>query len=74
MAKEVKRATKKAAATRPLGIVRPTPAKDAPCRRPSDEQIRLRAYQIFLARDGAPGDAFSDWTQAERELMEELAR
>jgi hypothetical protein len=73
MAKEVKRAAK-AATIRPPSIVRPTPAREASRRRPTDEQIRLRAYQIFLARDGAPGDEFSDWTQAERELTEELAK
>ncbi len=74
MAKEAKRATKKVAAIRPPTIVRPTPAKEASCRRPTDEQIRLRAHQIFLARNGAPGDELSDWTQAERELLEELAK
>jgi Protein of unknown function (DUF2934) len=38
---------------------------------PTQEQIALRAYQIYLARNGAPGDAFEDWTRAERELVEE---
>lgn len=32
------------------------------------EHIRLRAYEIYEARNGAPGDAVSDWAQAEREL------
>lgn len=35
---------------------------------PTDEQIRRRAYEIFLARNGGPGDALTDWVQAEREL------
>jgi len=30
--------------------------------------IRCRAYEIFLGRNGGPGDAVSDWVQAEREL------
>lgn len=30
--------------------------------------IRRRAYEIFLARDGGPGDHVSDWLQAEQEL------
>jgi hypothetical protein len=30
----------------------------------------LRAYQIFLERGGAPGNALEDWTRAERELLE----
>ncbi len=32
------------------------------------DRIRVRAYEIYQARDGAPGDAESDWAQAEREL------
>ncbi|NLG44245.1 MAG: DUF2934 domain-containing protein [Phycisphaerae bacterium] len=38
----------------------------------SDDQVRNRAYQIFLRRNGAPGDQFGDWVLAERELMTEL--
>jgi hypothetical protein len=30
--------------------------------------IRRRAYEIFLARNGGPGDHVSDWIQAEQEL------
>ncbi|MGB2985347.1 MAG: DUF2934 domain-containing protein [Phycisphaerae bacterium] len=33
-----------------------------------EERIRTRAYEIHLARAGSPGDAQSDWLQAEREL------
>lgn len=32
------------------------------------EQIRKRAYELYLARDGAPGDALQDWVQAEAEI------
>lgn len=32
--------------------------------------IRKRAYELFLARNGGPGDAASDWCRAERELRE----
>jgi Protein of unknown function (DUF2934) len=35
---------------------------------PSEEQIRLRAYEIYAARAGREGDAVSDWLTAEREL------
>lgn len=38
--------------------------------RPTTEEIALRAYQIYLERAGAPGNALEDWTRAERELME----
>ncbi|MCC6659855.1 MAG: DUF2934 domain-containing protein [Phycisphaerales bacterium] len=30
--------------------------------------VRRRAYAIFEARRGGPGDHLSDWLQAEREL------
>jgi hypothetical protein len=32
------------------------------------EQIRRRAYEIYLERDGFPGNELDDWLQAEREL------
>jgi hypothetical protein len=47
-----------------------TAAKSAPLT-PSDEEIRRRAYEIFLARNGGPGDALDDWIRAERELRAE---
>jgi len=36
--------------------------------KPSCEEIRLRAYEIYLERSGLPGDELDDWLQAEREL------
>jgi len=41
-----------------------TPAHHAP----SHEEIRGRAYEIYLERDGLPGDELDDWLRAEREL------
>ncbi len=35
---------------------------------PSQEEIRRRAYEIYLERDGLPGDELDDWLRAEREL------
>jgi hypothetical protein len=32
------------------------------------EQIRRRAYEIYLERDGFPGNELDDWLRAEREL------
>ena len=32
------------------------------------EQIAHRAYELFLARGGGPGQADADWFQAEREF------
>ena len=39
-------------------------------RQPTHEEIAPRAYQIYLERGSTPGNAFEDWTQAERELVE----
>jgi hypothetical protein len=36
---------------------------------PSREEIRRRAYEIYLERNGLPGDALDDWLRAERELQ-----
>ena len=33
-----------------------------------EEQIRFRAYEIYLERGGQPGYELEDWLQAEREL------
>jgi len=40
---------------------------------PSHDQIALRAYHIYLQRNGAPGNPFEDWKQAEQELLAEAA-
>ena len=42
--------------------------------RPTSEEIALRAYQIYLERGGAPGNALEDWTRAERELLEKSSK
>ena len=34
----------------------------------TEQQIRDRAYEIYLARGGQQGDQVSDWLSAEREL------
>ncbi len=41
---------------------------------PTTEEIALRAYQIYLERRGAPGNALEDWTRAERELLEKPSK
>jgi len=35
---------------------------------PSEEDIRMRAYQRYLQRGGYHGMDFEDWLEAEREL------
>ena len=34
----------------------------------SQEKIRKRAYELYCARNGAPGDEMDDWFKAEGEL------
>jgi hypothetical protein len=41
---------------------------------PTKEEIALRAYNIYLERGGAPGNALEDWTRAERELLEKPSK
>ncbi len=41
---------------------------------PTTEEIALRAYNIYLERAGAPGNALDDWTRAERELQQESGK
>jgi len=38
----------------------------------AEEQIRLRAYELYRARDGRAGDDMADWLQAEREYLERV--
>jgi hypothetical protein len=37
---------------------------------PTIEQIRLRAYELYLSRGATHGNEVEDWLNAERELME----
>lgn len=41
---------------------------------PTREQIRERAYQIYLGRNGNPGCAESDWLLAEAQLRAEARK
>jgi len=38
-----------------------------------DEEIRRRAYELYLERHGATGDAAQDWFKAEREVRARYA-
>ncbi len=33
-----------------------------------EDEIRRRAYEIYLERNGSPGDECQDWLSAEREV------
>jgi len=34
-----------------------------------EEQIRQRAYELYLQRGNEPGSELDDWLQAEREIL-----
>jgi len=46
------------------------PSVEASRTEPTQDEIALRAYHIYLEREGAGGDPVEDWLQAERELTE----
>ena len=41
---------------------------------PRLEEIRIRAYEIYMERGGQPGYDLDDWLQAERELERKVRR
>jgi hypothetical protein len=47
-----------------------SPVKKDSMRTLSEEEIRIRAYQIYESRDRSGNRADEDWCQAETELME----
>ena len=49
--------------------IRPTAEDTSANHEPTQEEIRRRAYEIYLERNGLPGDALDDWLRAERELQ-----
>lgn len=52
----------------------PAPKKASAAKSPTYDEIALRAYHIFLKRNGAPGDPHADWLRAEGELLAEKAK
>jgi hypothetical protein len=51
------------------GPIQPHAADASANHAPSHDEIRTRAYEIYLERDGLPGDELDDWLRAERELQ-----
>jgi hypothetical protein len=41
---------------------------------PTQEEIEVRAYELYLKRGGENGSALDDWLAAEKELTESLQR
>jgi hypothetical protein len=46
------------------------PAKSDTVRRPTQEEIARRAYEIWVTRGKSPVGALEDWLQAEKQLTE----
>jgi hypothetical protein len=40
----------------------------APDAAPMEEEVRLRAYELYQARGGAEGSELDDWVRAEKEV------
>ena len=56
------------AATKTQKVVPLEPVAETPRREVTDEEIRQRAYEIYLNRGATPSFELYDWLQAEREL------
>jgi hypothetical protein len=56
--------------------INPLTADSSANHAPSHEEIRRRAYEIYLERNGFGGNELDDWLQAELELISDalLAR
>ncbi len=54
--------------TRPAGRKSDTLEGEEVAPEVTHNQIASRAYEIYLARGGRPGDALGDWLAAEHEL------
>lgn len=40
----------------------------------TQQKIELRAYEIYLERNGAPGNPLEDWVRAEREILQKTRK
>lgn len=49
-------------------------AASRPSVTPGVEETRIRAYEVYLARNGRNGTPEGDWLQAEREIRERAGR
>jgi hypothetical protein len=45
---------------------------DSNKRVPTQEEIELRAYELYLQRSGESASALDDWLAAEKELIESI--
>ena len=54
--------------TDPMLLSTAVEERDRILRSTGEQEIRERAYEIYLQRGGQPGYQLQDWLQAEREL------
>jgi len=53
----------------------PAKSKSPSAQKLSPEQkIAHRAYEIYLERNGAPGNPLEDWVRAEREILQKTRK
>jgi len=72
----VKLTTSRSRRTKKVSPIQPAATEAAgtkSLRATPEDKIRRRAYEIFMERGAEPGDALSDWLQAERELRKSVA-
>jgi DUF2934 family protein len=50
------------------GAMSETAVMVQPNGRPSEDEVRVRAYQRYLERGGSHGNDVEDWVEAEKEL------
>ena len=59
----------KAAKPEPSKVVASKSRKATSVSEPTDEQIRVRAYESYIERGGDHGMHLDDWLEAKRELL-----
>jgi hypothetical protein len=74
MAKPRKRQDTDPSASESLAVAPPDQRGNGQHATPDPERISMRAYELYLARGGADGQAWDDWLTAERELTQDESR
>ncbi len=64
------KSTKRPAGKSSTGGRQANATRDTPAAAPTIEEIRSRAYELYLQRGSAADEPMADWLQAERELRE----
>ena len=68
----MKKLTKEKSANKTRNLPAEAPAgQTLKQREPTEEEVRCRAYDLYLARGAAPDHELDDWLQAVRELRAE---